>query len=76
MVFLELLKRAGMSKTDLARNLSLHQNTVIGWGSDAPGYAIAYLELYLDAMRHREFKRWLDGCKEEVADKDIVQEGS
>lgn len=45
--FRDLLRRSGLTKAQLAKHLELHQNTVTNWGNDAPGYALAYLRLYV-----------------------------
>lgn len=48
----EALKRAGITKAELARRLQLNPNTVYSWG-EFPGYAQAYLELLVEYNRFR-----------------------
>ena len=45
MEFAELLKRAGITKAELARRLGLTPNGVSKWGQNPPKYAVTYLEL-------------------------------
>ena len=52
-MFKELLKRAGITKAELARRLGLSQNTVSSWRDDPPRYAAAYLELLIEFNRVR-----------------------
>lgn len=52
-VFEQLLERAGITKAELSRRLGLTAPSVTRWGSDAPGYAIAYLELLIEYNRVR-----------------------
>lgn len=52
-MFKELLKRAGITKAELARRLGLSQNTVSSWRDDPPRYAVAYLELLIEFNRVR-----------------------
>jgi DNA-binding transcriptional regulator YiaG len=52
-MFSQLLERAGISKAELARRLGVTAQCVTRWGSDAPGYAIAYLELLVKYNRVR-----------------------
>ena len=49
----ELLKRAGLTKAELARRLGLSAGTVSKWGEDFPQYAVAYLELWIEYNRVR-----------------------
>lgn len=42
-----MLKRAGITKAELARRLNLHQTTVCKWSGTPPGYARAYLDLLI-----------------------------
>lgn len=49
--FIYLLKRAGITKAELSRRLQVNPRTVSAWGQDAPGYAIAYLELLIEYNR-------------------------
>lgn len=53
MTFPELLVRAGITKAELARRLSLTPNTVASWKNQPPGYAVAYLELLIEYNRVR-----------------------
>lgn len=53
MSFKELVKRAGISKAELARRLGLNANSVTNWGNSAPRYATAYLELLIELNRYR-----------------------
>ena len=52
-MFEQLLERAGITKAELSRRLGLTAPSVTRWGSDAPGYAIAYLELLIEYNRVR-----------------------
>lgn len=45
--FDDLLARSGLSRAELARRLRVHPATVSRWGEEVPGYALAYLELYV-----------------------------
>ena len=49
--FIDLLARARLTKSGLARNLDLNRITVSRWGRKLPipGYALAYLRLYVIA---------------------------
>lgn len=47
MTFDELLKRAGITKAELARKLGITPNTISTWKSEPPQYATAYLELLI-----------------------------
>ena len=49
--FKTLLRRAGLSKAELARRLGINARTISAWGGDAPGYARAYLELLIEYNR-------------------------
>lgn len=53
MTFSELLKRAGLSKRDLAGLLGLDKNTPSNWREEPPLYAVAYLKLLIDYNRVR-----------------------
>lgn len=44
--FEDLLRRSGLSRASLARRLGIHPGTVSRW-REAPGYAVAYLRLYV-----------------------------
>ena len=46
-MFLELLKRSGLSKRKLAKRLGVDPSTVTNWRDHAPQYVIAYLEIYI-----------------------------
>ena len=50
-MFDDLLGDAGLKKKQLAEYLGLKQATVSAWQGDPPGYAIAYLELYIKMKR-------------------------
>ena len=52
-MFEQLLVRAGISKAELGRRLGLKSPSISRWGSDAPMYAIAYLELLIEYNRVR-----------------------
>ena len=52
MTFTELLKRAGISKAELARKLGMNPRSISAWGEDAPRYAVAYLELLIEFNRY------------------------
>ena len=45
--FKGLLKNAGITKAELARQLGLNPRTVSAWGSNPPNYAMAYLTLLI-----------------------------
>jgi len=53
MTFEQLLVRVGMRKSELARRLGVHRNTVSAWGEKAPEYAMAYLRALVELMRYR-----------------------
>lgn len=53
MTFADLLKRAGLRKTDLALKLGLSTRTISSWRDSPPRYAVAYLELYIEYNRYR-----------------------
>ena len=54
MTFSQLLVRAGLRKVDLARELGVHVGTVVRWRDGrVPGYAIAWLRLYIEVQRYR-----------------------
>ena len=53
MTFKELLKNAGITKADLARELGLNPRTISAWGYKPPIYAQAYLELLIRYNRAR-----------------------
>lgn len=46
--FLNLLKRSGLTKVELATRLGVNRGTVSGWGLTAPAYAMGYLRLYCE----------------------------
>lgn len=46
-----LLSEAKMTRAELARRLKIHPNTVTRWGNEAPGYAVAYLDLLIGVRR-------------------------
>ncbi len=52
-MFKELLKRAGITKAELARRLKLNSRTVSSWGNNPPYYAEAYLLLLIEYNRVR-----------------------
>lgn len=64
MSFNQLLKTAGMKKSDLADVLGIKKGTISTWKGQPPQYVYAYLDLYIDSMRERkakeQFKQWLD----------------
>lgn len=47
MLFEELLKRAGITKAELARKLGITPNTISTWKGEQPQYATAYLDLLI-----------------------------
>ena len=53
MSFVGLLKRAGLTKAELARRLGLNIRTVSSWRDSPPRYAVAYLELLVEVNRYR-----------------------
>lgn len=53
MDFDAILKRAGITKAELARRIGLTANGVSKWGSNPPRYAVAYLELLVELNRVR-----------------------
>lgn len=58
--FAELLKLAGLTKTELAQLLGVRRDTVSFWKDAPPRYARAYLKLYL-GYRALEIKAELTG---------------
>ena len=65
--FSQLLERAGLTKAELARRLDMNPRSMTQWGDTAPGYAVAYLELWIrlsedSAMnRHNFLRRFVKG---------------
>jgi DNA-binding transcriptional regulator YiaG len=53
MKFVELLQRAGIVKSELARRLGVSANAVSRWGDNPPKYAVVYLELLVEYNRVR-----------------------
>jgi len=51
--FVQILKRAGITKAELARRLGITPDAVSRWKDEAPQYAIAYLELLIEYNRLR-----------------------
>ncbi len=51
--FKGLLARAGINQAELARRLELSSKTVSNWKGEAPGYALAYLNLLIEFNRVR-----------------------
>lgn len=49
--FEDLLKRAGITKAELARRLGMNPRSVSAWGNSAPQYVVAYLELLIEYNR-------------------------
>lgn len=47
----DLLTRAGITKAELARRLSISTNAITAWKNQPPGYAIAYLKLLIEYNR-------------------------
>ena len=52
-MFEELLKRAGLTKAELARRLGLTANAISRWRNNPPRYAVAYLEQVIEFNRIR-----------------------
>jgi hypothetical protein len=52
-MFKELLGRAGLTKSELARRLGLTATGVCKWKDMPPKYAVAYLELLVEYNRVR-----------------------
>lgn len=52
MTFPELLARAGINKSELARRLGVNPRTISAWGDEPPRYAVAYLELLIEFNRY------------------------
>ena len=50
-MFKELLKRAGITKAELARQLLITPRGISNWGDRPPGYAVAYLNLLVEYNR-------------------------
>mgnify|MGYP001606336853 CR=1 FL=1 len=50
-MFEELLKRAGLTKAELARRLGLTANAISRWRNNPPRYAVAYLEQMIEFNR-------------------------
>lgn len=57
MSFNEILKRAAMSKIELAHSLSLNLGTVYNWGRDAPPYAMEYLRVVIELNAYKELSK-------------------
>ena len=53
LVFTDLLKRAGISKVELAQRFNLKPSSVSRWKDRPPLYATAYLELLIECNRWR-----------------------
>jgi len=51
--FDDLLNRAGITKAELARKLSIQPKTISNWQGEPPGYATAYLNLLIEYNRVR-----------------------
>lgn len=51
--FAELVKRAGINKSELGRRLGISANGVSKWKGSPPKYAVAYLELLIEFNRVR-----------------------
>ena len=49
----DLLRRAGINKSELARRLGIKPGTISSWKGEFPGYAKAYLELLIEYNRVR-----------------------
>lgn len=48
MSFTHALKRAGLSRAELARRFEMSRQTVSAWGEHPPAYAWRYVELVAD----------------------------
>ena len=53
MKFKALLKQSGLSRKEFAVRLGISDKTTY-WKGEAPGYAIAYLKLYIESKEHAE----------------------
>lgn len=49
----ELIKRAGLTKTELASRLGRSKSMVSRWGRNTPGYVLAYLRQLIELNRWR-----------------------
>jgi len=63
-MFNQLLKEAGLKKSELADKLGIKKGTISTWKGQPPQYVYAYLDLYIDNIRERkakaQLKQWLD----------------
>lgn len=48
-----LVKRAGLTKAEFAKEVGVSAQTVSRWGSSPPRWAEAYLELLIECNRYR-----------------------
>lgn len=53
MSFSDDLKRAGLSRAELARRFGFHRQAVSAWGENPPRYAVEYVRL---CIRLREIE--------------------
>lgn len=58
--FQDLLKRAGINKSELARRLGMCPKSISNWGDEPKQYAIAYLELLTEKNFYEEAGRMLE----------------
>lgn len=59
MYFNDLLKQAGLTKTELAFHLAVRKSTVSAWKDSPPQYVIWGLENYIDAMEYRKLQGFM-----------------
>lgn len=57
--FTDLLKEAGLSKSELAIHLGVKNSTISSWSGSPPQYAIWGLQNYIAALEYREFQTFI-----------------